>query len=87
MRLAELTAVNTLDHPIILASSLLTVSLVLLGPIVDGLAELEGVRADSVHSQRVSSEGLRNGSGCGDRSSGKGDSIVHRESGHVLFHV
>ena len=60
--LAELAAVDALDHPVVLAGSLLAVSLVLLGPVVDGLAELEGVGANGVHGERVASQCLRNGS-------------------------
>ena len=60
--LAELAAVDALDHPVVLAGSLLAVSLVLLGPVVDGLAELEGVGANGVHGERVASHSLRNGS-------------------------
>ena len=85
--LAELAAVDALDHPVVLAGSLLAVSLVLLGPVVDGLAELESVGADSVHGERVASQSLRDGSSSRDGASCEGDAVIHGKGRHVLLHV
>ena len=85
--LAELAAVDALDHPVVLAGSLLAVSLVLLGPVVDGLTELESVGADRVHGERVASHSLRNGRSSRDGASCEGDAVIHGKSRHVLLHV